>query len=314
MYGKSICVFIHFHEGPFVLYYVHVYLNELAKHFDEVVFLSNNQKSGHGNNLRPNIKIIVQENKGYDFGRFYAYTKDLNLSNYNRIACVNDSNILLNTLQPVLKWSEIEQYDLWGLIDSHEKPWFSTSPGSHHIQSHFMILNRKAIDLLREYYQLVNTQEILNEKNSKTLRRKVIDKWEIGFSQFLISKGLTIGSLFESQQFNQLYHLPPDSNCTHRLYHELLEHGYPLIKKKVIGELNDNGISWETIVETYGNRHWELLPLIEEINQIRKPKEKRSIFTFFKNIFQVGKRITQNTSLFLVSFQTTLLLLLCNEM
>ena len=271
--NKSLCIFIHFSEEQHIPFYVQVFVNELAKFFDEVVLLCNDRTLNSIPALSDNVEIVFQENKGYDFGRFYNYVKTIEKDNYYRIACVNDSNILVNKLDRVLNWEKIAGFDFWGLVDSYEKPWFSTWSDNHHIQSHFLVFHKKAIGLLNEYFESVDVDALLNEKNQKTLRRNVINKWEIGLSRFMISKGLQTGQYCDSQEFTKRFNVRLDSNLPHVLPEELLANGYPLLKKKVIFErkkfFRKSPADWKKLIRNYGNPIWNLDILIEELIQMK---------------------------------------------
>lgn len=277
---KSLCLFILFSEKPYIPYYARIFAIELARFFDEVVLLTNNKTLSSIPVLPNNVTITFLENRGYDFGRFYSYYKTINIDDYYRIACVNDSNVLINGLDNVLKWGNIDPFDLWGLADSCQKPWFSTSLENYHLQSHFLIFNQKSIDLLDDYFKSVNIDEILNELNPKILRRLVIDKWEIGLSQFMISKGLKIGHHLGSEELTKYFEIRIDSNITHILYEEILEAGYPLIKKKVIFEekwkFGKSGPLWKKLIKKYGNPDWKLEILIDELEQMKKDQKEKN--------------------------------------
>jgi hypothetical protein len=179
-----------------------------------------------------------------------------------------------------LKLQNIAPFDFWGLLDSHEKPWFSTSLENYHLQSHFLIFNQKSIDLLDDYFNSVNIDEILNELNPKILRRLVIDKWEIGLSQFMMSRGLKIGHHIDSEEITKQFEIRINSNISHTLYQKLLAAGYPLIKKKVIFEekwkFGKSGPAWKKLIRKYGNPDWKLEILIDELEQMKKDQKEKN--------------------------------------
>ena len=208
-------------------------MNELSKYFDEVRFLTNNKdNSSEVDFFKGNIIPEFDKNEGYDFGRIYNYMKKINLDDYKQIACVNDSNILLGPLDKVIEWGRTSQLDFWGIVDSHEKPWFSNHLNNYHIQSHFIVFNTNAIQYLPNYFEWTDMKSILNIKNNKQLRRQVINDWEIGLSQFLIKEGLTIGAYKKSIDFIHRKKSGKPINVTHKLYHELIKNDYPFLKKK----------------------------------------------------------------------------------
>lgn len=161
-------------------------------------------------------------------------------------------------------------HDFWGLIDSHEKPWFSSHENNYHIQSHFLILNVNAIKKLPSFFDLLNVVEILNETDMKKLRRLVIDRWEIGLTQFFIKEGLIPGSFINSHKLHLKYQ-PKKQNLTHSIYYELASEGYPLLKKKVALEKKSifrNKIEkWKRTIHEFGYHQWDTNKMVDSIHE-----------------------------------------------
>jgi hypothetical protein len=229
---KSICFFLHYSPTGNVPLYVIQYLQELIKFFDEVWLVShqNSLKLPESLNM---VKLFQVENEGYDFGKFYKCIQTINLRDYYKIACINDSNVLVTDLAPVFSWAEKQEAGFWGLIDSNEKPWFSSHPNNHHIQSHFVVFNEPAIALLPVVFKSIDVDQIMKEKDPKKLRRMVINEWEIGLSQFMIKNGIRGETFIHSSILQEKYDRKV-KNVTFDLYGELIAEGYPLLKKKVI--------------------------------------------------------------------------------
>lgn len=218
--------------------------------------------------LNQNVQIQFVENEGYDFGKFHKGFLDINPEEYSQIACVNDSNLLLNRLDFLFEWDKIKDVDFWGLVDSHEAPWFSKHTNNYHIQSHFIVFNARAIALLSEFFEQVQPEKIFQEKDPKELRRKVINDWELGVSQFLMDKKMTSASFINSRQLLQK-HKSKGKNVTHVLYEELLAEGYPLLKKKVVldksWKLFNKRPKAQKLIEKYGCSEWDLEEALNEI-------------------------------------------------
>lgn len=269
---KSLCIFTHFSEYPYIPHYVALYVNELSQYFDEVVVAANQRNLIYeDNSLKNNVTIMFYINEGYDLGLFYKVFQTINPAEYHQIACVNDSNVLLNKLQSIFEWSKKSEVDFWGLIDSREKPWFSTHQENYHIQSHFIVFNENAVKHLSSFFENLDIQSIINEKDSKKLRRLVIDQWEIGLSQFLFSKGLKSKSFINSQSF-LTKHKSKGKNITHSLYKELIKENYPLIKKKVVMKKSWRSVvgkreRWEKLLTEYACSDWNISRLIEELKK-----------------------------------------------
>ena len=143
-----------------------------------------------------------------------------------------------------------------------------------------MIFNQQAINVLAKYFKWVNIEELLSEKDNKLLRYKVISHWEFGVSQFMIAQGLRVGNYIDYKELTDYYNIRNDANISHKLYEELLSHGYPLIKKKVLFEQKNksgkNEQNWKMLIMKYGNSSWDLEAIIEEIddlnNEVRRIK------------------------------------------
>ncbi|MFY9152564.1 MAG: hypothetical protein WAO52_11140 [Prolixibacteraceae bacterium] len=268
---KSLCIFIHFCNDIKTPEYVRMFVNELSEHFDQVIIATNQRSHNTDFNVfSKTIEVRQFQNEGYDLGLFYKVFQTINPEEYHQIACINDSNILFNKLTPIFNWSQGSDHDFWGVIDSYEKPWFSTHTDNYHIQSHFIVFNRKSIELLHTFFGLMNIDRIFSIKDSKKLRQTVINEWEIGLSQYLIKNGLKHGSFVDSQRISELYFSGKKNNVTHKLYPELIRSGYPFIKKKIIS--NGRWIEsfrfythWEKMILIHGNKNWNLLGLIDEM-------------------------------------------------
>ena len=287
---KSLCVFIHYSKDLQIPKYVSVYVNELYSYFDQVILVTNQRKL-EKDIITPktNISTVFVKNEGYDLGMFYKVFQTIDSKQYRQIACINDSNILINELHPVFEWSETSSSDFWGIIDSYEKPWFSTHEDNYHIQSHFIVFNRKAIEKLPSFFDSLNIQHILDESDPVKLRQTVINQWEIGLTRFMIKQGLLAGSYIDSHKFSLQYLSGKKTNVGHKLYAELIQNGYPLIKKKVITKSSwkdsfRSSNKWEKLIRQYGNQNWEIESMIDELIQIKYDSKNQSVNKYKKKI------------------------------
>ncbi|MFA5326684.1 MAG: rhamnan synthesis F family protein [Prolixibacteraceae bacterium] len=272
---KSLCVFVHYSNDPYIPNYVLIYITEISKFFDKVILVTNErpiEKSNYPDNL--NISTLFVKNEGYDLGMFYKAFQTIDPNEYKQIACINDSNVLFNELHPIFNWSKKQNVDFWGVIDSYQKPEFSTHQTNYHIQSHFIVFNEKAISRLPHFFETLKIHDIFAETDAKKLRQTVINKWEIGLSQFLINEGLTCSSYIDSKAYSQKYLSGKPTNVGLKLYPELIRSGLPLLKIKVItkGKWKDifrTDSSWENLIRKYGNQEWKIESLIDELSLIK---------------------------------------------
>ncbi len=210
---RSICLFASYFEQNTLPYYVKVYLKELKKHFTELVLLGHKDLNSDDLEFLRKLGVSYQKenNEGYDFGLWYKALKTLKIETYDRIALVNDSCILFKPLNGFMTALENSKTDVYGMSLSEAV--------SKHLQSYFLVLNKKAIAPAMAYFQLSGINNSLQE---------VIRTYEIGLSQVLLEKGLSLGAFVDNKgyrgEFSPYYHL---------LDHHLKQ-GIPLIKKKII--------------------------------------------------------------------------------
>jgi lipopolysaccharide biosynthesis protein len=273
---KKLCVFIHFSEIQFFPKYVEIFVKELSLYFDELILVTNKRKIASEANVQfPNVRIMYVQNEGYDLGMFHKAIQTVNLGDYSQVACINDSNILFKSLGPVFTWGEKHELDFWGLIDSYESPLFSTHHDNYHIQSHFIIFNKKAIDLLPKFFQNLQLETLFKEKDLKKLRENVINDWEIGLTQFFKQEGLKIGSYVDCGSFSEENNIKKGTNLSHVQYFRLIKEGYPAIKKRVVFQkkhlkfLFKPKIKWDFLIRKYGNMEWEIEELISELKKMK---------------------------------------------
>ena len=288
--GKKLCLFLHHFIDEYLPLYVRYYLNELSHHFDEVRMVTTNEVvSSSRDILKSNIKIQIEENEGYDFGLFYKGFKAINPSEYSQIACINDSNILLGRLNFLFDWSRNLTVDFWGLVDSEERPWFSSHQGNYHVQSHFVVFNANAIPLLQAYLSKMDFEQLRRETDLKKLRQKIINDWEIGLTQFLLSNKLSCKTFINSRGYASKQGVSRPVNVMHKYYAELVKEGVPIIKKRVVMNRSlkhriRHRNQWRRLVRKYGEKNWEIEELVEELNRIGLQQDKRLLNTFSEKI------------------------------
>lgn len=256
---KSVCVFVHYGLSSHLPYPEDAYVRELASRFSQIILVTN-QREFVLRNLPANVSLKLVKNEGYDFGMFYKVAQELDWENLDRLALANDSNLLIRNLDVLIEKGEKSGTTFWGAIDSREKPWFSIHSDNYHLQSHFLVWEKPALPLLREYLAQVPIQDFFREKDTKKLRRKVINDWEIGVSQYFLKNNSNIGAAFSAD------HLP-SSNCknvnsraniTLDSPRELLQVGYPFLKKRILIQqkflqrIFFPNREWETLVSQYG--------------------------------------------------------------
>lgn len=235
---KTLAVFIHFDGTNNIKPYVKYYIDKLLEIFDNVLVVTNLTEFNNSYfSTSMNVDIMSFRNTGYDFGMFFKALNSIDLTQYERIGFFNDSNILFKQLKDIFKLGLKLKKDFWGITDSYEGLPDMDKKYTYHIQSHFLIFEKKAIDLILPFFESINFIELLNEKTvGRELRLKIIANCEIGLSQFYLKHNLDIGSVYSSLEFIPKYSSRNYTNTNIHiwLWKELIENKYPFIKKKIV--------------------------------------------------------------------------------
>ncbi len=227
------CIFIHYSLQNRLPFPEIRYLQELSKCFSKITLVTN-ERDFKVEGLPPGVEVLMVKNEGYDFGKFLKAFRKIDSESLDRLVLVNDSNVLLGDLKDFMKKGEALKAEFWGAIDSHEKPWFSTHLDNFHLQSHFLVWEKNALPLLRSYLDEVKVQEVFVGDDLKQVRRKVIDVWEIGLSQFFLRSGRVPRAVFATEGLARRWGKKKKANLTIKAPGKLLKLGYPFLKKKAV--------------------------------------------------------------------------------
>lgn len=211
---KSICFYSSYFTQDFIPYYVKFYLEELEKHFSEIVFLTNEKQLKETELAylkNKNITLKYVSNEGFDFGMWYKAFKEYPSLNYDRVALINDSCILFKPLTDVFKWIDSNSFDYCGLVSSKSV--------ALHVQSYFIVINKNAIKPVYDYFM---------ENGLISDYKKVIYTYEIGLSAHLRKQGLQVAAMFTSKKDIAA------QNPSFLVIEEFIQGGLPMIKKKII--------------------------------------------------------------------------------
>ncbi|MGZ3884967.1 MAG: rhamnan synthesis F family protein [Bacteroidia bacterium] len=211
---RSLCFFAAYFPGKELPYYVCVFLKELKKYHNDVVLicsqpaLSEESKRFLGDH---NIQLQTEANEGFDFGLWYKAFRKWDVSAYDRLSLVNDSCVLFRPLDEFMKWSAQCPAGLQGMTLSEAvKP---------HVQSYFLVLDKKAIALAKAYFEQQGIKKNIGE---------VIRDYEIGLSSYLRSNDVALAAFVDNNGYKGEF--APYFQCVD--YH--LSKGIPLIKKKIL--------------------------------------------------------------------------------
>lgn len=243
---ERLCVFSHYDRDNRIDDYVVYYLEQLHSLGCETVLVSTSEAldgTSVDKARRYCRRIIVRENRGYDFGSWKVGLQDAgNLSSYDALVLANDSVYgPIQDLKDVFHDMRSHGYAAWGITDSLEI--------RYHLQSYFLVLEKAVLDS-REFTDFWDNLPHYRFKHS------VIWNCEIGFSQRLLRAGFELGALCAYGRLQQEHHdtvlraeksqkIPGPVNSTHYLWMLLAKtYGCPFLKVEL---LRDNPESLQDV-------------------------------------------------------------------
>ena len=207
--------------------------------------------------LRGRVTHIVERSANdsvRDFGAWHLALTALGddaLSRYERVVLANDSAYF-----PVTDPTEFlaalreQQHDLWAATDS-------LSGGRYHIQSYFLTLSRRGLDVLLP--EIERRLELFEDPTKLLL----IKRFEIGLTRFALDQGLSVGAYRSVGELGPLREAlsPPDArdlsplgvtitNQSHHFWRSALDRGLPFLKVELLRD-NPLGLDvtgWEDAV------------------------------------------------------------------
>ena len=246
---NRVCLFAAYDRDGIIDDYVVDYLTELARHAD-VYYLADGV-------LEPGeVDKIANITKGawgvphaaYDFGSFSMLARDLVgwdvLDSYDEVILANDSCYLLRPLDEVFARMDTRTCDWWSLqatsmehgesYDGDDDPmplaeakerfvgprqW--TDVHYLHLSSYFLVYRRPVVSDPGFRFRL-------DTVSGQTDKMLVVHKYEVGISRYLMDSGFDFDTFI------------PDLFAFHPLYSrhvfELIERGFPLVKRNYLGE------------------------------------------------------------------------------
>ncbi|MBK9673359.1 MAG: hypothetical protein IPO70_14260 [Bacteroidetes bacterium] len=282
---KTICFFSSYFKGDTLPYYCEVYLLELKKHFHEVVLLTTKKPNEIACNVlhENGIELLILTNEGFDFGMWSKAFDNYPVENYDRVALVNDSCILFAPLNRFMDWVNTTIADCYAISESHSI--------AYHLQSYFLLLNKKAILVLKNHFKQTGIQANISD---------VINKYEIGISTIWRKNGLVLKAFLSNNgyqgEFSPYYYLI-DAH---------LKQGSPMIKKKIIysSYRNDELFTLQRMnFEIDANYYLKIINQVQGANLLLNfeklladlPQQmstfEKFIYRLKKSVFQFAKRL-----------------------
>jgi rhamnosyltransferase len=222
---NRILFFVHYNKYNELLEYVLYLLKNIKSIYKRIVFISNSLISDaqHKEITALCDKIMIRENKGFDFG---AWKEALlqegwdNLSQYDNLTLMNDTCFgPLFDMEKIYLNMECQKIDFWGLTEHQasekEMSWTNVCIPKH-LQSYFICLNNAVIksEVFKGFWETLTYQQTAE---------KTIEKHETRLTKKLTQAGFKYSVLFSLPVKNDISVMNPDL-C--------IKNGVPLVKIK----------------------------------------------------------------------------------
>lgn len=239
---KRLGVFVFYDRDSIVDDYVLYLLDDMMRHLDDLVILSNSSLSRKEKNkfFKYTKTIIERENKGLDAGAWCEYfrgTKDY--CNYDEVVCFNDTFFgPLYPFQEMFDAMAAKDVDFWGLSQGHTHRdgygIFKDGAIPNHIQTFLITFRKKVLvsKVFQEYWDNYDLEHMLTFTD-------VVSKHELTFTKYLETHGFTwdcyVKDLDGTEDFKRNY-----VNFVHNAYGQIALCRAPFIKRKTVASNLDD--------------------------------------------------------------------------
>lgn len=225
---KRLCLFAHYSNNDEITPNTLEYVCELSRFFDQIIVLTNIlDVSGYSENK---VSFVTVPNRHLDIGMCMRVLLNADILEFDSIALVNDSCVLLKPMDFIFMSAQSRKFDgFWGICDSYET--------SHHIQSFFLVFEKKTLGALSDF--VIDLKKMPIDDS--------VEKSEIGISTFMSARGFSLDVVFNwniickhesvvSMNGKKICDL---DNPSYIYWDILIQLGCPLLKKKRLSYQNE---------------------------------------------------------------------------
>ena len=226
--NKRLAIFSHFDKDNIVDDYVIEYVKALHDLEIDIIFVSTAEELKKDELKKISqfcTKVIVKENKGYDFGSWSIGLSFVfkELDRYEDLILCNDS-VYAPLFDFGSMFNQMKKFQCWSVTDNYEF--------EHHMQSYFMCF--KPDIFKREFFKKF-WSNISAHKHKET----IIQRYEVGLSRLLKENNFSVASYCKSAMFSD-----KPINVTHQFWKELIVQAKcPVIKVEL---LRNNPLNLDT--------------------------------------------------------------------
>ncbi len=187
---NNIAIFAHYDKHNIVDDYVLIYLQNLKKFCDQIIFVSDGDLSAQERQKISSMvsDIIATRHQEYDFGSWKRgfnllkekYPQDFLIT--NKLIFANDSCYCLGEFDGIFdQIKSMPNVDCFGITDNEEC--------SYHLQSYFLVFNQTVFQ--QDFFDI-----FLQNVGQKKYKYDIIKEYEVGLSELLIRNNKKIYAIF----------------------------------------------------------------------------------------------------------------------
>ncbi|QOW24167.1 CDP-glycerol glycerophosphotransferase family protein [Lysobacter sp. H23M47] len=253
---RRICLFAGYDPDGIVDDYVVAYLRELSRHADVYYLADGVMQDGELDKLRPHtLGRWACRHGAYDFGSWSALAREYvgwdEIAQYDELILVNDSSYLLGPLDHVFAKMDAKACDWWGLQATKGLARTRGNQANQFAQPIPMdevkakLIDRYEDDGLYDFlvgsYFVAYRQPVIRDTgfrrqleavHPQKCKLRIIQKYEIGFTHYLISKQFAFDTFID--------HLYPFHPIYTGYHFDLIREGFPLFKRYFLSQNHYN--------------------------------------------------------------------------
>jgi lipopolysaccharide biosynthesis protein len=184
--GSFACLFAHYDADGLIDDYVVAYLSALRALDVDIYFITAVDNPDQLKKVSPLARgILIKNDAGRDFGSWWLALRHFGLQHfdvYDRLILCNDSIYFpVADAAPMFSRMQACNFNFWGITDSHEFH-------RYHIQSYFMVFDRKARAVLLNWFMRSYEERLYLTKQGQ------IVAFELNLARIASEEGLSVGA------------------------------------------------------------------------------------------------------------------------
>ena len=242
---KRILIFSFYNKKGKIYEYVFHLLNQYRQITEYIIFVANGILCEESRSKLNCVvdEIVIRKNEGYDGEAYRKIVLQLieqeKIWNYDELILSNDT--YFGPLRPwhiIFSSSNIKETDFWGLTrwnGGYSELLETYVP--EHVQGYFIVIKKNILQS-EVWFNFWKTMPII-----KTYKDAVVN-YEIGLTSYLVAHGFKYDVWLEENKSNGNIYLQEP-------YKIIKDYGFPIIKRKAVSILNEQGIKAVEYIRNY---------------------------------------------------------------